>query len=393
MKFYVIGDVTVDHMHFLERIPVAGEDITPSRTVLLPGGAGGTMAYHAAHLGHTVTLAARVGQDPFANVALENLKTSGVNLDALQYDQSIMTSTVTILVTEGAERTMISASGANRHLDTAQIQNKTLTGSDAVIISAYALIGGAQREYAVNAMQQAKKAKIPVFIDLGTGAVNAAGTSLLEMVKTADYLLMNQLELFRITGKNSISEALENLEALGLQTVVIKVGALGAILWTPKESELLEGYAVENVLDTTGAGDAFTVAFAHAVLSDFTLPRAVAYANIAGAMAAQAIGAQGAILDHTQIVEHLTEREAEKAARVLAKQTRSGKRVKPKDNSLTTPMKTIIAKTPAPSKPLVTAPSKPAMPTKTPNQILRLEPPPAPIAEPEEPKKRGRKRV
>ncbi len=385
MKFYVIGDVTVDHMHFLERIPVAGEDITPSRTVLLPGGAGGTMAYHAACLGHSVTLAARVGQDPFADVALENLKKSGVQLNALQFDGSVMTSTVTILVTEGAERTMISASGANRYLDVGQINSKPLTSSDAVIISAYALITGAQREYTLNAMQQAKKANIPVFIDLGTGAVNAAGTSLLEMVKSADYLLMNQLELFRITGENSISEALENLEALGLQTVVIKVGALGAILWTPRESELLEGYAVENVLDTTGAGDAFTVAFAHAVLSNFTLSRAVAYANIAGAMAAQAIGAQGATLNHAQIVEHLLEREAEKAARVLAKQTRSGKRIKPKDTSLATPIKVVATKAPAP------VPSKPPVPTKVPSQSL--ETPPAPIVEPEEPKKRGRKRA
>jgi ribokinase len=378
LKFFVIGDVTVDHMHFLERIPVAGEDITPSRSVLLPGGAGGTMAYHAAHLGHTVTLAARVGQDPFANVALENLKSSGVKLDALQYDPKIMTSTVTILVTEGAERTMISASGANRHLDANKIENKTLIASDAVIISAYALIGGAQREYTLNAMQQAKKAGIPIFIDLGTGAVNAAGTSLLELVKGADYLLMNQLELFRITGENSISEALENLEALGLQTVVIKVGALGAILWTPKESELLEGYAVENVLDTTGAGDAFTVAFAHAVLSDFTLPRAVAYANIAGAMAAQAVGAQGATLEHAQILEVLNEREAEKAAKVLAKQTRSGKRIKPKDTSLAAPNKTVL-----PSK----APVVKTLEPTAPSPVVQAEP------EPEEPKKRGRKRA
>ncbi len=389
MKFYVIGDVTVDHMHFLERIPVAGEDVTPKHTVLLPGGAGGTMAYHAAHLGHSVTLAARVGQDPFASVALENLKTSGVNLKALQYDASVMTSTVTILVTTGAERTMISATGANRLLDAANLEKKNLEASDAVVVSAYALISGAQREYTVAAMKMAKKANIPVFIDLGTGAVNAAGTSLLEMVKGADYLLMNQLELFRITGENSISEALEQLEALGLQTVVIKVGALGAILWTPKESELLEGYAVEDVLDTTGAGDAFTVAFAHAVLSDFTLSRAVAYANIAGAMAAQAIGAQGAELKHEVIYEILIEREALRAAKVLAKQTRAGKRLKPKEIAAVTPV-VVVPKAVAPVSSKVVAPvsnlaapviKKPSLEVKIPEPAL------------EEPKKRGRKRA
>jgi ribokinase len=377
VKFYVIGDVTADHMHFLSHIPKAGEDIVPTRTHLLPGGAGGTMAYHAAHLGHAVTLAARVGNDPFAAVALENLQKSGVGLGAIQRDSNTMTSTVTILVT-GEDRTMISANGANRLLDAAQLNKKLLEQHDALILSAYALIGGAQREYSQLAMQLAKKAKIPIFIDLGTGAVNDAGTSLLEWVRGADYLLMNQLELFRITGEESISDALGKLEALGLQNVVVKVGALGAILWTPKESELLEGYAVENVADTTGAGDAFTAAFVHAVLLGFALPRAVSYANVAGALAALAVGGQGATLQHPDILLRLEERELQKAARAAAKQTRSGKRIKPKEASQP------VLEPVAVSKPMV-APAKPA-PVVVATQIEVA-------TAPEEPKKRGRKRA
>jgi ribokinase len=305
VKFYVIGDVTVDHMHFLERIPLAGEDATPIRSALLPGGAGGTMAYHAAKLGHQVTLAARVGDDPFQTVALSHLQASGVDLDAVQRDAHTITSTVTILVTPNAERTMISASGANRNLDAAELKRGNIEQSDALIVSAYALIGGMQREYTVKAIDAAKKANVPVFIDLGTGAVNAAGTKLLDTVKTADYLLMNQMELLRITGSDSISEALGHLETLGMTTVVIKVGALGAIVWTPQESELIEGYTITDVADTTGAGDAFTVAFAHAILQDFNIQRAALYANIAGALAASHIGAQGAKLEHADIMERL----------------------------------------------------------------------------------------
>ncbi len=373
MKFYVIGDVTVDHMHFLEHIPVAGEDITPTSTVLLPGGAGGTMAFHAACLGHEVTLAARVGADPFEKVALQNLRRAKVNLEAIQFDEHIMTSTVTILVTPNAERTMISASGANRLLEVAAFNAKTLENNDALIISAYALIGGAQREYTQTAIGLAKQKKIPVFIDLGTGAVNDAGTELLGMVKSADYLLMNQLELFRITGKDSISEAVGHLGALGLQTVVVKVGAHGALLWTPKESELLEGYAIASVADTTGAGDAFTAAFAHAIMSGFTSARAVAYANVAGALAAMVVGAQGTALTHNDIFERLEQEEATRAARVIAKQTRSGKRVKPKD--LPKPVEAVKAPSPA---------VKPA--------VVAAKPAPSPEIT-EEPKKRGRKRA
>jgi ribokinase len=305
VKFYVIGDVTVDHIHFLERIPSAGEDATPIRSALLPGGAGGTLSYYAARLGHDVVLAARVGLDPFRAVAVQNLERAGVRLDALQTDAERMTSTITILVTKNAERTMISATGANRHLDPADLEPARVQGSDALVISAYALMQDPQREYTVRAIEAAKTANVPVFIDLGTGAVNAAGTTLLEAVKGADYLLMNQLELFRLTGEDSISEALEGLKARGFNTVVIKVGALGAILWTPTDSELLEGFTVKDVVDTTGAGDGFTAAFAHAVLSGYALPQAVRYANVAGALVALSVGAQGSDLSEADILERL----------------------------------------------------------------------------------------
>lgn len=305
MKFFVIGDVTVDHIHFLERIPGAGEDIVPIQSALLPGGAGGTLAYYVARLGHEVKLAARVGNDPFQKVALQNLVAAGVNLSHVQTDNELMTSTITILVTPSAERTMISATGANRHLDPAKLERREIENSDALVISAYALMEGRQREYTLSAMEYAKKVGVPIFIDLGTGAVNAAGTMLLETVKAADYLLMNQLELFRITGEHSISEALEGLKAQGLKTVLIKVGALGAILWTPTESELLEGFEVRDVSDTTGAGDGFTAAFAHAVLSGYNLPQAVRYANIAGALVATSVGAQGSQLTDADILERL----------------------------------------------------------------------------------------
>jgi ribokinase len=328
VKFFVIGDVTVDHIHFLERIPSAGEDATPTRSALLPGGAGGTMAYYAARLGHEVTLAARVGDDPFRQVALKNLERVGVKLHAIQNDSNLMTGTITILVTPSAERTMISSTGANRHLDASELNKKDIEQSDALVVSAYALMAGMQREYTIKAIDAAKKAGVPVFIDLGTGAVNAAGTKLLESVKAADYLLMNQLELFRITARSSISEALEGLKAQGLKTVVIKVGALGAILWTPTESELLEGFEVSDVADTTGAGDGFTVAFAHAVLSGYDLPRAVRYANIAGALVATSIGAQGSNLTHADILERM--REAPETVKPTAPKESTPKEAAPK---------------------------------------------------------------
>jgi ribokinase len=308
VKLFVIGDVTVDHLYFLERIPRAGEEAMPIRSTLIPGGAGGSLAYYAAQLGHQVTLGARVGNDPFQEVALSKLKAVGVDLSAIQKDENTLTSTITIMVTPDAERSMISAGGANRNLDAAELPKKVIEESDAMILSAYALVSGMQREYTVKAMQLAQKQKIPIFIDLGTGAVNTAGTKLLEIVKSADYLLMNQLELARITGQTSISDALEGLHAQGVHNVVVKVGSMGAIVWTPEESELIEGYEIDGVADSTGAGDGFTAAFAHAILLGYDMKRAAQYANVVGALVATNIGAQSAKISHQNILERVEER-------------------------------------------------------------------------------------
>ena len=305
MKFFVIGDSTVDHIYFLKHIPTPGEDVAPTRSTLQPGGAGSTMAYYLAQLGHEVHLAARVGNDPFQALALQGVQAAGVKLDAVQKDSSELTSTITILVTPDAERAMISSGGANRNLDPAELNQKLLESCDALLVSAYSLIGGSQREYAMQAMEIARQAKVPVFVDLGTGAVNAAGTQLVEVVKSADYLLMNQLELSRITARDSISASLEGLRERGINRVVVKVGAMGSIVWTPTETELLEGHFIDGVIDTTGSGDAFTAAFAHAILEGLPMRQAARYANVAGAIVATHAGAQSANLRHDNILERL----------------------------------------------------------------------------------------
>lgn len=292
MKFFVIGDVTVDHLYHLERIPAPGEEVSPVRASMQPGGAGGTISVTLARFGHAVALAARVGNDPFAHYALHLVRECGVSEAAIQVDPDHLTSTITVMQTPDGKRAMISSGAANRQLDAAKLKKKDVESSDALILSAYSLISGPQREYAVKAITIAKKAEVPVFIDLGTGAVNAAGQRLLESVLSADYILLNQHELLALTGTHSISAALEVLRARGANKVVVKVGPMGSIVWTPDETELVESIEVDDAVDSTGAGDTFAAVFAHAILSGKTLAQAARAANAAGALAATRVGAQ-----------------------------------------------------------------------------------------------------
>lgn len=293
MKFYVIGDVTVDHLYYLERLPAPGEEVAPESATMQPGGAGGTLSVTLARLGHTVTLAARVGEDPFADYALSAVRESGVSEAAVQRDPQTLTSTITVMQTPDGKRAMISYGGANRHLDAAKLKKKDIDGASGLVVSAYSLIGGAQREYTLKAIELAKKAGVPVFLDLGTGAVNAVGTGLLDTAVAADYLLLNQHELLALTATHSISAALATLGARGARQVVVKVGAMGSIVWTPEDTELVDAVKMEaEVVDTTGAGDAFVAAFVHAVMGGQSLAQAAQLGNAAGALSATSVGAQ-----------------------------------------------------------------------------------------------------
>ncbi len=295
-KFFVVGDVTADLMYFVKALPEAGGEVTVTRAVTEPGGAGGTIATALARLGHEVTIATCIGQGPFSELALKNVLASGVDISHVQRDPNLQTGSVILLVTPDAQRTMISSTGASRNLDAAYLKADAIRSCDALVMSAYSLVGGLQREYAVKALSIARQAGLTTFIDMGSGAVNALQDRLISLVQNVDYILMNQKELFTLTGQESISEAIEELALEGIQRVIVKVGEMGSIVVTPELNELIEALEIDGVLDSTGAGDYYTAAFAHGIMQGYDLQHAARFGNVAGALNTTAVGAQKVVV-------------------------------------------------------------------------------------------------
>src|SRR5690606_30082690 len=223
-QFLVVGDATVDQMYFIDEFPEPGGEVSAKRSIMEPGGSGGTVATVLARLGNPTRIATRVGTGPFADLALQNVRAAGVDMRMVQVDQQHQTSSVTLLVTPDAQRTMIGAAGASRHLDSALLKRTDVEDCDALVMSAYSLIGGRQKEYALRSLEMAAESGLNVFVDLGTGAVAALGERLLDHVRSVDYLLMNELELYNVTGEQTITEGVNSLRARGVENLVVKVG-------------------------------------------------------------------------------------------------------------------------------------------------------------------------
>lgn len=296
-RFLVVGDATVDQMYFVKALPEPGGETNALRAVMEPGGAGGTVATVLARLGNPVLIATRVGTGPFSELALKHVRAAGVDTSLIQTDADMQTSSVTILITPDTQRTMISAAGASRHLDAAALAPGAVAACDALVLSAYSLIGGPQREYAVQALDQAKEAKLTTFIDLGSGAVSALRGRLIGLLRGIDHVLMNEKELYTLTGESNISDAVAGLKQQGIENLVVKVGEMGSIVITPELTELIDPYEVDGVMDSTGAGDYFTAAFAHAVMQGYEVLTAARMANVAGALNVTKVGAQTVAFD------------------------------------------------------------------------------------------------
>ena len=303
-RFFVVGDVTVDQMYFVSELPEPGGEATALRAVMEPGGAGGTIATLLARLGSDVRIATRVGTGPFSELALKNLRDAGVDTRMIQIDDRLQTSSVTLLITPDTQRTMISAVGASRYLDSAELGRDDVASCDALVMSAYSLVGGPQREYAVRALEYAREGGLTTFIDMGSGAVNALRDRMISLVQEVDYLLMNEKELYTLTGESSISDAVSGLARHGIERLVVKVGEMGSIVITPELTELVDPFDVDGVVDSTGAGDYFTAAFAHAIMEGHELLHAARIGNVAGALNTTRVGAQTISLDLDTLLDH-----------------------------------------------------------------------------------------
>ena len=317
-EFLVIGDATVDQMYFIDALPEVGGEVSATYAVMEPGGAGGTIATALARLDHDVAIATRVGTGPFSTLALKYLRTTGVDMALVQADPYQQTSSVTILITPDGQRTMIGAAGASRDLDARALRPEHVTGRDALVMSAYSLVSGPQRTYALRALQLAKDAGVRVFVDMGTGAVNALQEGLISLLEGVEVVLMNERELFTLTGESSISDAVSGLRARGIDQVVVKVGEMGSIVVTPERSELVEAFAIDGVVDTTGAGDVYTAAFVASVLEGRDLLQAAWLANVAGALTTREIGAQRVVIDRAMLLQQARDASAASARSAAA---------------------------------------------------------------------------
>jgi ribokinase len=286
----VVGSINEDIELLVARAPRPGETLTARRTARRAGGKGANQAVAAARAGARVRMIGRIGADPAGARMLEALRNEGVNTDAVAALPGVPTGTAYITVTADGENTIVLERGANGRLSPADVA----ADRDALAGAAVML---AQLEVPVDtvaaAVRAARDAGVRPVVTLAPAQEVPE-----ELLAGLDPLLVNEHEAGFLLGArggdvaDDANESARRLLALGPRSVVITLGGAGAVLGDASGTTRVPARTVAEVVDTTGAGDAFAGALACALAHGASLGDAVETAMAAGAAAVGRAGAR-----------------------------------------------------------------------------------------------------
>ncbi len=275
----VIGSNNVDLVTYVNRMPTRGETIEGPSFEMGHGGKGANQAVAAARLGASVTFVSKVGDDSFADATLKALGGYGIDMRHVERVPGRSSGVATILVESSGENCIVIVKGANADLSPADIERaaEDLKRCELILLqlevpleTVYAAIAFGKRHGVKTVLNPA-----PANPDLD-----------IERIRDADFFIPNETELAILTGlpvttEDEIGIAARSLLAKGVGTVIVTLGARGALLATPAGTKLIAPVRVAPV-DTTGAGDAFVGSFARFLAAgldvEAALGRAVRYA-------------------------------------------------------------------------------------------------------------------
>jgi len=275
-RIICIGELMTDVVALLSDEIAYGSDTRVSITYR-GGGAGGNVASWLGVNGADVTLVARVGDDTGGIDGVKLIERCRVK-SAVVVDPNSTTGTVIVLVSPGGERTMLPDSGANDFLQTSDVP--ALNDDDRVYLSGYLLLREETRSAACEILQTAREIGARTFVDPASSApiLQVGATNFLQWMGKVDVLFANLEEAQALTDELDPWRAAEKLLD-NARTVVVKLGPDGAIGLTATDSARVPAVPVENVIDTTGAGDSFAAGF---LLSDTNLEESLrSGANVA----------------------------------------------------------------------------------------------------------------
>ncbi len=301
-RVVVIGSINTDMTVRVPRLPAPGRTVLGGEFASTPGGKGANQAMAALRAGATVRLIAAVGDDALGRASIARYRDQGLEVEHIRVVPAVASGVALIYVADDGENMIAVAPGANASLspqDIADLPDRVLS-SDGVLLMSLEI----PLETARAAMIRGRNAGMTVILNPApVAAARVAETSAL--LELADFATPNRDEARALVGLAEGAlldprEVADRLLAQGPRGVVVTRGSQGCLVAEPGACRRLKAVKVP-VVDTVGAGDAYTGALSVAIAEGKSLVDAAIWASQAASLAVTRPGAQAALPIRSEI--------------------------------------------------------------------------------------------
>jgi ribokinase len=282
----VVGSFAVGMTLRTSRMPVFGETLIGSDFDMGPGGKGSNQAVATARLGAESYFVGIIGDDKLGEIATDLYASEGVNTRYLKKTDEMATGVGFIILDPKGHNGIILDMSANHLMDEAFVDKaEAQIARSAIVMSVLEIPATA----AAHAMRLGRKHHVRTLLNPAPAAPLSD-----EVFHNVDFITPNETELRVLQGlppddPTPTEELARRLQRRGARTIIVTMGEQGSLVLTNGETFHVPSVAVE-VVDTTGAGDAFNSGLAMALAEGKDLVSAVKYATCAGALACTKLG-------------------------------------------------------------------------------------------------------
>jgi ribokinase len=258
----VMGSYVTDLAFLTDKLPAWGETYMGSGFRMGPGGKGSNQAVAAARAGAPVSFISKLGRDLFGDLARKTYRDEGIDTTYLLETDSPTGAALIVVHAQRGENSIVVVPGACFELSPEEVaQARELIARSPVFVT--------QLELALPTvefgLELAHSLGVPTILNPAPGRALPAS-----IFQNCDYITPNETEAEIITGIHVASladaeRAADALLARGARNAVITLGAQGVLVKNRTLNEHVPAFRVGDVVDTTGAGDAFNGGFAVAL--------------------------------------------------------------------------------------------------------------------------------
>lgn len=284
-----IGVCTVDHLVTVPRLPQRNENMRALNYMRQPGGLASCSLVAAARLGARTKIISRIGDDALGEYIRRDLQSEGVDVSLLLEEAGSESHVSVILVDEqSGDRSIITRPPTGAAISPKEIRRKDIDGAQVLFVDN---ITPATLQLAT----WAREAGMKVVLDPARPYTEIK--PLLELVDVP--IVPEQWARAWLPGKPP-EEVAQRLFDAGAEIAIVTLGERGAVVCWGQGLRQFPAYSVD-VVDTTGAGDAYHGAFMYALLQGWDVPRMAQFASAVGSLNCRAMGGRSALPTRAEV--------------------------------------------------------------------------------------------